>query len=493
MKKLTFLTILLWCSLNSFAITVTTSAGSLANTLSEDDRQASELIVSGSMDARDFVTISEDFPNLTSLNLQNVVVESYTSKVPFANGLSSFFANEIPAQAFFGMNLSSVVLPSGITSIAEGAFAGTKIENISLPSSVAKIGSYAFYDCDNLKSLTLPASIKEIGDYLASGCDNLTTVDLSASSITQLPSFAFLNCKVLTSVSLPASSLTSIGESAFAGTTKLSSISLPVSLRAIGNKAFEKSGLTEIVVPENVVNFGEYAFANCQQLISVILKSENINLGEGVFFYCPKLYSVSIPRQTTIPDYAYSGTTALPLNAMDLSSVTTIGKYAFLDNPSKNITYGSELTFLDDHAMEGMTSLTEIIVQSLGRNVPELGEDVFAGINQQTVQLTVAKNTQDVWNAAAQWTEFKTSDTSTLVSVEEQQNHIKIWFEDKVLKVVSSNIIEKLQIYTADGRIVTDTTPEDISASIDTSSMFDNVLIIMVTTTGHIDSFKLMR
>ena len=84
------------------------------------------------------------------------------------------------------------------------------------------IGNQAFDGCSSLTSLTLPSSVTSIGSSAFSGCSGLTSLTLP-SSVTSIGESAFSGCSGLTSLTLP-SSVSSIGESAFSGCSGLSSI-----------------------------------------------------------------------------------------------------------------------------------------------------------------------------------------------------------------------------------------------------------------------------
>ena len=155
----------------------------------------------------------------------------------------------IGSSAFSGCSgLTSLTLPSSVTSIEWSAFSGCSgLTSLTLPSSVTSIGGSAFSGCSGLTSLTLPSSVTEIGWYAFSGCSGLTSLTLP-SSVSSIGSFAFSGCSGLTSLTLP-SCVTSIGESAFRGCSSLASLTLPSSVTSIGKSAFEGcSGLTSIYV-----------------------------------------------------------------------------------------------------------------------------------------------------------------------------------------------------------------------------------------------------
>ena len=72
-------------------------------------------------------------------------------------------------------NLSSLIIPNGITSIGGGAFACcTSLQSVVIPNSVTSIGNYAFSECESLTSVYIPNSVTDMGMHLFQGCQNIT-------------------------------------------------------------------------------------------------------------------------------------------------------------------------------------------------------------------------------------------------------------------------------------------------------------------------------
>ena len=126
-----------------------------------------------------------------------------------------------------------------------------------------KLGDGAFSGCSGLTSLTLPSSVTSIGDNAFSGCSGLTSLTLP-SSVTSIGGRAFEGCSGLTSLTLP-SSVTSIDGYAFDGCSGLTSLTIPSGVTSIGKWAFYGcSGLTSIYVyPENLPELGTDIFNGC--------------------------------------------------------------------------------------------------------------------------------------------------------------------------------------------------------------------------------------
>ena len=74
--------------------------------------------------------------------------------------------------AFSGCSgLTSLTLPSSVTSIGRGAFHGCwKLTSLTIPSGVTSIGYYAFRGCSGLTSMTNPNGYTSIDIYAFTGC-----------------------------------------------------------------------------------------------------------------------------------------------------------------------------------------------------------------------------------------------------------------------------------------------------------------------------------
>ena len=144
------------------------------------------------------------------------------------------------------MNLKSVTLPEGITTICSYAFdMTTQIESINIPASVTTIGEGAF--ARSTETITVDAKNEtfyayESGLYtkadnvLIWGCNNT----IIKEGTTAIGAKAFYYCSSLTSITLPEG-LTTIGESAFYGCSGLTSLTIPASVTEIG-----ESGLCDL-------------------------------------------------------------------------------------------------------------------------------------------------------------------------------------------------------------------------------------------------------
>ena len=281
-------------------------------------------------------------------------------------------------------NQSTYVIPSSVTSIVNAAFAGcSSLTSITIPSSVTSIGDSAFLDCDSLTNVTIPSSVTSIGGYAFVGCSSLTNVAIS-SSVTTIGEQAFRDCESLTNVTI-SSSVTSIGDSVFWGCSSLTSITVDnrnPSYASIDGVLFDKNIRTLIIYPE-----GKTARA-------YTIPSSVTSIGDGAFIDS-SLTNVTIPSSvTSVGDVAFRDCSSLA-NVTIPSSVTAIGRGAFWDCSSltnitvdnRNPSYASIDGVLFDK------NIRTIIGYPQGRNqgayvipssVTTIGESAFQGCRSLT-------------------------------------------------------------------------------------------------------------
>ena len=86
-----------------------------------------------------------------------------------------------------------------------------------------------------------------------------------------------------------------ISDDAFSYCHRLKSINFPESLSSVGNFAFYSTGLTKIVFKTNLSYFGEFSFAECIDLVSIVFRQATImTFCQNAFNNCKKLNAVYI-------------------------------------------------------------------------------------------------------------------------------------------------------------------------------------------------------
>ena len=261
-----------------------------------------------------------------------------------------------------------------------------------------KLGDYAFEVCSGLTSLTLPSSVTSIGNDAFSGCSGLTSMTIP-SGVTSIGIAAFEGCSGLTSLTIP-SGVTSIGYYAFIGCGGLTSLTIPSSVTEIGRSAFQGcSGLTSLTIPSGVTSIGDWAFRDCSGLTSLTIPSSVTEIGGSAFSGCSGLTSLTIPSSvTSISDRAFEGCSGLTSLTIP-SSVTSISEDAFSGcSGLTSLTIPSSVTSIGDWAFEGCSGLTSIYVYT--KKLPELGSYMFTGCDAKNCTVYVPKGTYDAYKSS---------------------------------------------------------------------------------------------
>lgn len=139
------------------------------------------------------------------------------------NGTDLKFIREMAGRDYYGYKTDGKlsILDLSEAKIVAGGDAYVRYSDNKYTSN-DKLGDYVFYDCRGLTSLTLPSGVTSIGIAAFEGCNGLTSLTLP-SSVTSIGWGAFYGCSGLTSLTIP-SGVTSIGEGAFEVCSGLTSI-----------------------------------------------------------------------------------------------------------------------------------------------------------------------------------------------------------------------------------------------------------------------------
>lgn len=106
-------------------------------------------------------------------------------------------------------------------------------------------------------------------------------------------------------------------------------IQLPLSLRKIGNSAFEYVRITSISIPNGVTSIGEEAFKWNHELEKVHLPEGLTSIGKNAFNGCSSLSTINLPESICeIGDSAFYGCRGLEFISIP-SSLHTVGTDAF--------------------------------------------------------------------------------------------------------------------------------------------------------------------
>ena len=294
--------------------------------------------------------------------------------------------------------LKTFAFPNGTKIIPRDAMMScTRLETVTFPSSAVSIESEAFKDCKSLKNIFLHEGITTIKTGAFSGCSSLFTLDLPAS-LTNLESGVFTGCTNLeingkrnTNIKIfnqmlfvkqktqlneyfgenPTIQIPSfcsiIGNSAFVSTVvEHVSFESPRTLSlSIEESAFAKTNLISITFPSGLTSIGIKCFSGCSKLQSIDLKLTQITqIPANCFHSCTALTTFLTPSQLNkIDEYAFYQCTSLNTFDFMLTSISSIGNYAFTYANFQNskIEFPSSLATLGYSSFEG-TQMNELIL-----------------------------------------------------------------------------------------------------------------------------------
>ena len=294
-----------------------------------------------------------------------------------------FFSDEYNLYLYLdGALVTELVIPEGVTSIADNAFWGcSSLTSITIPESVTEIGTNAFSGCSSLTSITIPEGVTSIGEHAFYGCSGLTSVVISENSkLTSIEREAFYGCSSLASITIP-DSVTSIEYATFKNCSSLTSITISEGVAWIGTGAFEGcSSLTSVIIPENVTSIGSYAFRYCSSLTALTILEGVI--GDYTFSDCFNLTSLTISE----------GVTSIGNNAFDGCSSLT------------SIVLPKSLEIIKSSAFANCTELLDVYCYA--ENVPSTATDAFDGSYPEYITLHVPLSALEAYKSTAPWSSF---------------------------------------------------------------------------------------
>ena len=248
--------------------------------------------------------------------------------------------------------LSDIVIPAtynggAVVGIADSAFAYCpNLTSVIIPEGVTSIGEEAFTDCYNLTSVIIPEGVTSIGEYAFSGCYALeyNEYDNAYYLGSNTNPYLLLVCaktQDITTFNIHEDAKF-IYDGAFASCFDLTSIIIPEGVISIGQYAFNAcDSLTSIVIPDSVTSIGDGAFCCCYNLTSVVICNSITSIDDFMFAYCHSLTSIVIPDSVTSIDYEAFDEC---INLTDIYYTGTAEEWANIDINYSNNAYLANAT-----------------------------------------------------------------------------------------------------------------------------------------------------
>lgn len=242
-------------------------------------------------------------------------------------------------------------------------------------TSITELPEDFMYNRTSLVEVKLPATLAKIGDSAFCGCTGLKSFDLNG--ITEIGTDVFYECSSLSYINL--NGVQTIGDQAFYNCSKLNGIDLSTVL-SIGYSAFCNCSSLESIDLSSAISIGQgwwsdgESFYNCTSLKDVIL-GNNLQRIYRRAFSNTAIESISIPESiTSIEQEVFENCSNLT-NVEIPSSVTSIGVEAFRScTKLANISLTTGLVSIGTSAFYGCTSLEEITIPA---TVNSIGSNAF--------------------------------------------------------------------------------------------------------------------
>ena len=310
-------------------------------------------------------------------------------------GDSCFYEND---------RITSVILPSGITSIGDFAFAECQqLQRIEIPSGVVTIGSYCFSDCEKLTSIVIPATVTNIGFGCFNTCRSLTAFQVDKDNRRYAASGNMLLSKDMTTLiacpsakgtfAVPAT-VTTLSRLCFAGCVHLSRISIPAS----------------------VIRLDASTFNTCPMLANIDIDARNrvYSAADGMIFDRNKTCLIAYPN-------AHGDVDNIP------ATVTSLDKRCFEGCDLRSVILPESVAELKDFCFEGCDSMVAVTLPASLAKIshyafydcenltsiscaaplpPEVGRR-FEAFDPTRCLLTVPAGSMAEYKSAPAWREFK--------------------------------------------------------------------------------------
>ena len=216
------------------------------------------------MDCSGLVSIVVDGNNpvYDSRNGCNAIIETANNKLILGcrNTVIPNTVEIIGDRAFCGCTgLTEISIPKSVVSMEEYVFTDSNLTSITIPSNLTSIDLSAFYICDYLTNVVV-----EEGNSVYDSRDNCNAIIETATNT------LYIGCKNST---IPRT-VETIGDFAFTECRNLTSIDIPNNVKRIEHCAFQSCSLTSLYIPASVDSIEYGAFQNCD-FVSIQVDNNN--------------------------------------------------------------------------------------------------------------------------------------------------------------------------------------------------------------------------
>lgn len=219
------------------------------------------------------------------LNLLEEIMVPRSNPYYFAQD-GVLFSKDRQTLAYYPCNRNNdrYTVPEHIQFLKPSAFMNAKnLVEITLPEGLIEIGSNAFFNCQKVKTITIPSKVRRIGYFNFIGCDSLDAINVSKDNLfySSIDGVLFDKQKQHL-LSYPIGKIP---------------LTYTVSCPFVSEWSFaENMYLKRIILSDEVISIGAYAFIN-SSIEEIVIRSTSLHhIGEGAFKGCTKLQSIVVPQ-----------------------------------------------------------------------------------------------------------------------------------------------------------------------------------------------------
>ena len=296
-----------------------------------------------------------------------------------------------------------MVIEEGVTTIPAHMFRDgcSQMTSLSLPTTLTTVGGSAFRNCKSLKDVTIKSNVElpyatVVSPFEGGDLESITYAD----GVTVVGSHFFDGaCTSLTELNLP-DTLLEIGSYAFSGCASLSELILPDSLTTLGGRCFKDAkALKRMDIRKNYILPSGTACSPFEGSgVETLVFHEGVTDITAHLFDdgCSNMTELILPSTIdTIGGYAFANCKALKslkVNSNIRPPHATVVS-PFKGGDIENIEIASGVTYLGDYLFSGACSSMTRLVLPEGMTV--LGSNVFSGCSSLS-ELYIPKTMQEM-------------------------------------------------------------------------------------------------
>ena len=330
--------------------------------------------------------------------------------------------DSIPNGLFSGCpEISDIEFSNELSYIGKSAFNGcSNIKSLLFPNTLKRIETSAFADCTSLEAFNCPTSLESVNANSFSGTPwQEQLIKNGKNEILYLGNIALAyvfdesyndvhldfregTISIADNFSCHINYGSYVGSEASKG--RIKKVTFPSSLRRIGNSAFGTESLngleynaniTEIKLPENLEEIGDYAFSRCELLNAVDFPSSLKHIGKNAFAYCKSFTTLTLPSTIeTIGIYAFRNCESIAKVYYDVPDAK--GADIFSNGcTADKVIIGANARVLPQGVFQNAKNLVKVEFEERGEEQKlTLGESSFARCsNLQKIELPVCLDT----------------------------------------------------------------------------------------------------